>query len=129
MVKKKKTVKAKKKAVKKSAAKRRRPPAARHGTVRRTAGRRAVKTPAKTPKPIGEVTHFYTEIGVAIVKFKQNVPTGAALYFKGATTDFREVAKSMQYEHEMVAVAKKGKLIGIKVKKRVRPGDKVHFAE
>ncbi|HEX4104442.1 MAG TPA: hypothetical protein VHZ04_03150 [Candidatus Paceibacterota bacterium] len=91
-------------------------------------GKKKAKAP-KAPKHIGEVTHFYTEIGVAIVKFNKKVPVGAELHFLGATTDFKDTAKSMQYDHKPVAAAPKGKEVGIKVKKRVREGDKVHFAK
>ena len=80
----------------------------------------------KLAKPIGVVTHFYTAIKVAIVKFKKPVHAGSELHYKGATTDFKEVAKSMQFDHEAVKVAPKGKQIGIKVKKRVREGDEVY---
>jgi len=82
----------------------------------------------KVLKPIGAVTHFYTGIKVAIVKFKKPVRVGAELQFKGATTDFKETVKSMQYDHEAIKIAPKGKLIGVKVKKRVRPGDEVYEA-
>jgi len=91
----------------------------------------ALRTPAKTSKqgkPIGKVTHFYGHISVAIVKFNQKISAGTGLYFKGATTDFKETAKSMQYNHAPVTVAQKGKQIGIKVKKRVREGDLVYKA-
>ena len=83
----------------------------------------------KAPKPIGAVTHFYNKIGVAIVKFNKAVPAGTKLAFKGATTDFQEVVESMQYNHEPIAKAPKGKLVGIKVKKSVREGDAVYPAE
>ncbi|MBI2888731.1 MAG: translation elongation factor-like protein [Candidatus Liptonbacteria bacterium] len=76
-------------------------------------------------KPIGEVTHFYGHISVAIVKFKKAVKPGVKLQYKGATTDFAEVAKSMQYDHKPIAAAKKGQEVGIKVKKKVREGDEV----
>ena len=79
-------------------------------------------------KPIGVVTHFYNEIGVAIVRFKESVPIGTVLHFRGATTDFKHPVRSMQYEHEALTVAPKGKQIGIKVPKRVREGDQVHRA-
>jgi hypothetical protein len=82
----------------------------------------------KGNKPIGTVTHFYNEISVAIVRFSEKVPLGTVLYFKGATTDFKHPVKSMQYNHESIMVAPKGKQIGIKVPKRVREGDKVHRA-
>jgi len=83
----------------------------------------------KAPKPAGAVTHFYGEIGVAIVKFNQKVPVGVRLAFKGATTDFEDVVKSMQYDHKPIETAPKGKEVGIKVKKRVREGDKVHIVK
>ncbi len=95
-------------------------------TVKKIAGSSLVRTSIPAGKPIGAVIHFFTEISVAIVVFKQNVPAGTVLHFKGATTDFKQPANSMQYDHASVAVAKKGKQIGIKVKKRVREGDKVH---
>lgn len=82
----------------------------------------------KGNKPIGTVTHFYNEISVAIVRFKENVPVGTVLYFKGATTDFKHPVESMQYNHAPVTIAPRGKQIGIKVPQRVREGDSVHRA-
>jgi hypothetical protein len=103
--------------------------------IKKTAKAKKIKKPAKkkiaqrvskSPKPIGTVTHFYNDISVAIVKFKKNVRVGVELYFKGATTDFKEAPKSMQYDHKPIVVAPKGKQVGIKVKKRVREGDEVY---
>lgn len=79
----------------------------------------------KPQKPIGEVTHYYTHIKVGIVKFKLPVKTGVNARFKGATTDFVQALDSLQYDHKPIKIAPKGKLIGLKVKKRVRPGDSV----
>jgi hypothetical protein len=115
--------KVKKSAVKTKAKKRSVPAKKIKKTTKKTAGPKA-----KGNKPIGVVTHFYNEIGVAIVRFKENVPLGTVLYFRGATTDFKHPVKSMQYNHEPVAIASRGKQIGIKVPKRVREGDKVHRA-
>jgi hypothetical protein len=84
--------------------------------------------PVKKVKPVGKVTHYYAHIKVAIVKFNIKIKTGTELYFKGATTDFKEAAKSMQFDHEAVAVAQPKKQIGIKLKKRVREGDLVYKA-
>ena len=82
----------------------------------------------RAAKPIGTVTHFYGNLGVAIVKFVKAVPVGSKLKFKGATTDFEETVKSMQYDHTPVEAAKKGQEIGIKVKEKVREGDEVFEA-
>ncbi len=80
------------------------------------------------PKPIGKVTHFYGNLGVAIVKFSKEVGAGSELHFKGVTTDFVERASSMQFDHKPVESAPKGKEIGIKVKEKVREGDLVYLA-
>jgi len=128
---KKKVKKAKKAASKKRVVKRKPVRGAKKKvSKKKAASKRAAKTTvAKMPKPIGKVTHFYTNIGVAIVKFKQNIRSGTALHFKGATTDFVETPKSMQYDHKPIATAPKGKEIGIKVKKRVRDGDLVYVGK
>ena len=77
-------------------------------------------------KPIGEVTHYFGGIGVAIVRFSKPVAIGAKLRFKGATSDFTETVRSMQYNHEDITEAKKGQEVGIKVEEKVREGDKVY---
>lgn len=82
----------------------------------------------KTEKPIGEVTHFYDKIGVAIVKFNKEIGLGIKIRFKGATTDFESTIDSMQFDHKPVEAAKKNQEVGIKVKERVREGDGVFKA-
>ena len=82
------------------------------------------KTP-KVEKPIGQVTHFFTHIKVAVIKFKVPFRAGGVVRFKGATTDFAQNLSSMQYDHKPIAVAKKGQGVGVKVVKRVREGDMV----
>ena len=85
----------------------------------------AVGKKAGAQKSIGRVTHFFGNLGVAIVKFKKPVSAGATVHFKGATTDFKAAISSMQYNHKPIARAPKNKEIGIKVKERVREGDEV----
>lgn len=94
-------------------------------TARKSAAKKVVKV-APREKPIGEVTHYFGGIGVAIVKFKKPVRLGAELRFQGATTSFAQAIASMQYDHKPIALAPKGKEIGIKVKKKVREGDYVY---
>jgi hypothetical protein len=110
--------KALKKAVKKVAKK----------AVKKSGGKKSAPAASKATKPVGKVTHYYTHIKVAIVRFNAIVRVGTELRFKGATTDFAEAAKSMQYDHKPVIFALKGKQIGIKLKKRVREGDLVYLA-
>ncbi len=80
---------------------------------------------AKKEKPIGRVTHYFGNIRVAIIKCKAPIAVGARLKFKGATTDFEEVLKSMQYEHKPITRSKKNQEVGVKVKGKTREGDLV----
>lgn len=75
---------------------------------------------------IGEVTHYFGGIDVAIVKFNRTVKVGEKVHFKGATTDFEEAIASMQYNHQDIPEAKKGQEVGIKVEGKTREGDKVY---
>lgn len=81
----------------------------------------------RTDKPVGEVTHYYGGLGVAIVKFNKDIPAGSELAFQGATTDFSQNAESMEFNRKPVTKAPKGMEIGIKVKKKVREGDRVYL--
>lgn len=76
-------------------------------------------------KPIGEVTHYYSKIGVAIIKFFKTVPLGTKVRFRGATTDFEQTINSMQFDHTSISEAKKNQEVGVKVDQKVREGDKV----
>ena len=95
--------------------------------VVKKAGRsRVLKVKLRVEKPIGVVTHFYNGIKVAIVKFSKPVKLGLEVRFQGATTDFSQKITSMQYDHKDIALAPKGKQVGLKVSKRVREGDKLY---
>lgn len=87
------------------------------------------KASVKKQKLLGVVTHYYTEIGVGIIKCATAVPSGASAHFKGATTDFVQTLDSMQYDRELIAAGKKGQEVGVKVKDRVREGDEVYLVE
>lgn len=76
-------------------------------------------------KPIGEVTHYYDKIGVAVVKFAKAVKVGDSIQFKGAHADFSQTISSMQYDHKSIESAKKGDEVGMKVNEHVKEGDKV----
>ncbi|GEM_PF-971091 len=77
--------------------------------------------------PIGEVTHYYGHLKVAIVKFKQDVLVGSKVTFQGITTDFSQAVDSAQMDHQAVQKAPKDREVGIKVKAKVREGDRVYL--
>jgi len=77
-------------------------------------------------KEIGKVIHYFDKIGVAVIELKAGLNAGDKIRVKGATTDFEQEVKSMQVEHKELDKAKKGQAVGMKIKDRVRPNDKVY---
>ena len=75
---------------------------------------------------VGDVIHYYTNIGVAVVDLSDTLKVGDNIVVKGATTEFTQLVKSMQIEHDQVNEAGNGDSIGLKVKDKVRKGDSVY---
>lgn len=85
------------------------------------------RTEAELGEPIGEITHFFPHVKAGVIKIaKDALSIGDTIYVKGHTTSFEQKIKSMQVNHVPVERASKGQEIGIKVKGRVRRGDKVY---
>ncbi len=75
---------------------------------------------------IGKITHYFGKIEVGIVEItKGSLSVGETIHIKGVGTDFEQNVDSMQVEHEQVEKAKKGDVIGLKVKDKVKEGDEV----
>jgi len=85
------------------------------------------KKTVRTDKPVGEVTHYYGNLGVAIVKFNRDMPAGKNITFQGTTTDFSQDISSMELDRKPADMAPRGKEVGIKVKEKTREGDKVYL--
>ena len=74
---------------------------------------------------IGDVSHYYSNIEVAVIELIDNLKIGDKIMIKGATTEFTQLVKSIQIEHDQVNEAEAGDSIGLQVKDRVRLGDQV----
>lgn len=75
---------------------------------------------------VGKVVKFFTQPSVAAIEITAgSVRVGDRIRIHGHTTDFEDTVESMQVEKEAIEEAKPGYLVGIKVKDRVREGDKV----
>ena len=81
---------------------------------------------SKTLEKVGEVSHYFTKINVAVVEMTAPLRIGDRIAIKGMTTNFEQTVESMQIEHEDVEEVKKGDSIGLKVEERVREGDIVY---
>ena len=77
-------------------------------------------------KPIGRITHYYSNLGVAIIELSGPLAVGDRIKIKGATSDFEEVVDSLQIDRKPIEKAKKGDVVGLKVGEKVREGDEVY---
>ncbi len=88
---------------------------------------KVVPVAKKTEVKIGEVTHYYAQIGVAVVQIAQKtLRVGDTIHIKGHTTDFTQSVESMEVEFQQVTQATVGELFGMKVEQHVRVGDLVY---
>ena len=71
-------------------------------------------------KRVGEVTHYFDRINVAVIKLTSNLSKGDKVHFLGHGSDFLQDITSMQIEHESIDSAKKGDEVAIKVAKPVK---------
>ena len=74
---------------------------------------------------IGDVSHYFTKIEVAVVDLTGKLKVGDEIIIKGATSDFSQKVESIQIEHDQVQEAGAGDSVGLLVKYRVRAGDEV----
>lgn len=79
-------------------------------------------------KVIGEVTHYFDHLGVAVFKLSAPLKIGDKIHIKGHTTDFEQEIKEMQVDHKPVEAAKKGDELGVKVDELVREGDTIYLS-
>lgn len=81
----------------------------------------------KKEKPIGEITHYFSNIKVAVVNLNGTLEVGDEIRIVGGEdTDFNQKVESMEVDHKKVAKAKKGDDVGMKVDERAREGYKVY---
>jgi len=71
---------------------------------------------------VGEITHYYDKIGVAVVKLAGgDLKVGDKVKLTDTTgEEFEQEIKSMQIEHANIEIAKKGDEFGLKVDKSVK---------
>ncbi len=74
---------------------------------------------------VGVVIHYYGKISVAVVELSGRLALGDQIRFRGLQTDFMQNLLSMQVEHEKIAQAEPGDMVGLKVSAKVREGDEV----
>ena len=75
---------------------------------------------------IGKVSIFFAKPSVAAVEITSGtIAIGDTIKIVGATTNFEQRIESMEIDRKPIPSASAGQSVGIKVKERVRPHDKV----
>jgi putative protease len=110
----------------------------------RRAPAKAKRAPARKPAPakplpaapavaappgqrIGIVTHYFTELSVAVVKLESGtLRVGDTIHFRGHTTDFAQRVDSLQVNHAPVVEVGSNDDFGIKVRDHAREHDVVY---
>lgn len=80
----------------------------------------------KEGKLIGKVTHYFGNIGVAVIELSGGLKAGETIRIIGGDTDFEQEVESMEVDHQKVSSAKKGDGVGLKVSQKVHEGYKVY---
>jgi translation elongation factor EF-G len=76
---------------------------------------------------VGLITHYFSRIQVVVLKMTRGTLfIGEKIRIKGKGTDFVQKVQSLQIESVDVKAARKGQLVGLKVSKKAKPGDKVY---
>jgi putative protease len=75
---------------------------------------------------VGKVSIFFAKPSVAAVDITSGtIAIGDTIKIVGATTNFEQKIDSMEIDRKPIPSASAGQSVGIKVKERVRPHDKV----
>jgi hypothetical protein len=75
---------------------------------------------------VGEVTHYYSKLGVASLDLRAPLTKGDHIHILGHTTDLEEAVDSMEIDHYPIDLAQPGDDLAIKVIGKVSDGDKVY---
>jgi hypothetical protein len=75
---------------------------------------------------VGKVSHYFTNIGVAVIELEASLTVGENISIEGTTTNLAMPVQSMQINRREVRTASKGDSVGLKVRDKVRGGDNVY---
>ena len=83
--------------------------------------------PIPKGKQVGEITHFFGKIGVAVVKASDTIKAGDAIVISGHGQEFEQVVDSLEVEHKQVPEIKTGEEAGMKVAQPIKEGYTVYL--
>jgi len=75
---------------------------------------------------IGQVTHFFSKINVAIIELTLPLSVGDSILVKGPLTDFNQTVDSMQIDRKDIQRAEGGQSVGLKLAQVAKERDVVY---
>jgi hypothetical protein len=75
---------------------------------------------------IGQVTHFFSKINVAVVELALPLSVGDRILIKGPLTEFDQTVDSMQIDRTEIRRAEGGQNVGLKLAQIAREKDVVY---
>lgn len=75
---------------------------------------------------IGQITHFFPKISVAVVELTSPLAIDDRILVKGPSTDFEQTVDSMQIDRKNIPRAEAGQSIGLKLAQIARERDMVY---
>jgi len=77
-------------------------------------------------KCVGQVTHYFSRLGVAVLELCDGLRTGDVVHILGHTTDFTQPVESMEIEHQKLDAVGPSSNVALKVNQKVRRGDSIY---
>ncbi|MDP6823344.1 MAG: CBS domain-containing protein [Dehalococcoidia bacterium] len=81
---------------------------------------------ARAATLVGQVTHYYTHLGVAALQLEEPIRQGDRIQVVGHSTNLEQEVESIEIDRKRVDIAYAGDDVAIKVNGRTRPGDAVY---
>ena len=75
---------------------------------------------------IGNITHFFSKINVAVVELTLPLAVGDRILVKGPSTDFEQTVESVQIDRKAIPRAEGGQSIGLKLAQPAKEKDVVY---
>ena len=75
---------------------------------------------------IGQVTHFFSKISVAVIDLTMPLTVGDQILVRGSLTDFDQTVTSLQIDRKEVQRAEAGQSVGLKTTLQAREKDVVY---
>ena len=75
---------------------------------------------------IGQITHFYNRISVAVLSLTDTLSVGDQVHITGHTTDFTQEVTSLEIGHEKVSVVRPGDEVALKLIEPARKEDVIY---